>query len=301
MVFLVPRSFMSGLYFRRFRARLREALVLERVHLFESRKAAFKADAVLQENVIVRYRKGTVTAGVEISSSPSSDSLEEATVRVVPRSLVERPDDPQGALLVPATEEQEQAVRTVRSWPSSLRAMGLRISTGPVVPFRTDALVDRPEGAVPMLWMQHVQRGQVLWPLGIRKPEYILASAGPRLLIPNATCVLLRRFSAKEESRRLTAAVLHGGALQGDFLGLENHLNYIHRPGGSLSREEATGLAALLSSPLVEAYFRVVNGNTQVNATDIEGMPLPEAGILRRLGEGESLLATGRLRASADP
>jgi len=302
LAFIVPRSFMSGLYFKSFRRRLRAAMVLERVHVFESRREAFKDDDVLQENVIVRYRKGgTAPVGVEISSSASPATLAEAKVRVLPRALVELPDDPQRLVLLPATPDQERVVRTVRGWSASLRSMGLRISTGPVVAFRSDAMVVTPNGepVVPMLWMQHVHPGVVRWPIGegMRKPEYILATAGPKLLVSNATYVLLRRFSAKEEARRLTAAVLHAGALPGDVIGLENHLNFIHRPGGAIDTEEALGLAALLSSTLVDDYFRVANGNTQVNATDIEGMPFPEAGTIRRLGaavaeKGEAVLAS---------
>ncbi|MEQ1731939.1 MAG: hypothetical protein ABL982_26500, partial [Vicinamibacterales bacterium] len=67
-------------------------------------------------------------------------------------------------------------------------------------------------------------------------------------------------------------------------IGLENHLNFIHRPGGKLHLDEAFGIAVLLSSSLVEQYFRIANGNTQVNATDIEALPLPSAATIGALG-----------------
>lgn len=289
LVFIVPRSYMSGLYFKGFRRRFHEAMTLERVHVFDSRREAFREDDVLQENIIVRYRKTAPNgADIEVSASDTPSSLHLARAMRVPWALMFPGSSPTSQILLPASDSQVATVRRVQTWTENLRSLGLRISTGPVVPFRTNAMVHRPNGeaVVPLLWMQHVQPGSVRWPLGngMRKPEYILASAGPKLLVQNGTYVLLRRFSAKEEVRRLTAAVLREGQLPGDVVGLENHLNFIHRPGGRLDPDEAVGLVTLLSSSLVDDYFRVANGNTQVNATDIEAMPLPEGGIIRWMG-----------------
>ena len=98
------------------------------------------------------------------------------------------------------------------------------------------------------------------------------------LLTPNRNYVLLRRFSAKEEARRLTAAPYIAADFGVPAVGLENHLNYVHRPGGTLSEDEAWGLAALYNSRLLDIWFRTVNGNTQVSATELRAMPLPAVG-----------------------
>ena len=50
LVAITPRSFANGPYFRAFRQFLLDRIALRRVHLFDSRSAAFKEDAVLQEN-----------------------------------------------------------------------------------------------------------------------------------------------------------------------------------------------------------------------------------------------------------
>ena len=72
---------------------------------------------------------------------------------------------------------------------------------------------------------------------------------------------------------------------------MENHLNYIHRPGGTLSEDEAWGLAALYNSRLLDTWFRAVNGNTQVSATELRAMPLPPRETIvcaRRAGKASS-------------
>jgi adenine-specific DNA-methyltransferase len=176
----------------------------------------------------------------------------------------------------------------VDGWTSSLHTYGLEISTGPVVPFRaTEFLAEAANGpTVPLVWMNHIRAMDVRWPNGVRKPQYIAnQSRSRRLLIPNSTYVILRRFSAKEERRRLTAAPLLANQLPGELIGLENHLNYIHRPGGQLTEDEAFGLAALFNSALLDGYFRCVNGNTQVSATELRTMPLPPRDAIIQLGQ----------------
>jgi len=96
--------------------------------------------------------------------------------------------------------------------------------------------------------------------------------------------VLLRRFSAKEERRRLIAAPLLAGQLDADWIGIENHLNYVHRPGSSLTEEEAVGLAVIYNCELMDTYFRVLNGSTQVSATEIRKIPLPPLEVIREIG-----------------
>src|SRR5438445_1360675 len=79
---------------------------------------------------------------------------------------------------------------------------------------------------VPLIWMNHVRAMRISFPNGTRKPQYIKRSASERsLLLPNRNYVLLRRFSAKEEARRLVAAPWLKQALGGPLVGIENHLN----------------------------------------------------------------------------
>jgi adenine-specific DNA-methyltransferase len=61
-------------------------------------------------------------------------------------------------------------------------------------------------------------------------------------------------------------------------------LNYIHRPGGELGEDECRGLAAILNSELLDTYFRVSSGNTQVSATELRAMPLPSLEDIKLIG-----------------
>ncbi len=297
LVFITPRSYASGPYFRLFRERFFASIKPESIHVFHSRTDAFKRDEVLQENVILKagkeehwHRKGK-RCYFEISSSNGSEDFCEREVRKIRSDLLLDMSGFDKVLHIPATDQELAVMETVRSWSGSLRKYGLKISTGPVVPFRAVPLLDEagevPAGHAPLIWMQHVKAMTVQWPIvDSRKPQFIkVTDSSMKLLVPNRNYVLIRRFSAKEEYRRLVAAPYLKHQFNSPWLGLENHLNYIHRPGGELTEEEALGLSVLYNCSILDTYFRTLNGNTQVSATELRAMPLPDKRVIRELGE----------------
>jgi adenine-specific DNA-methyltransferase len=293
LVFITPRSFASGPYFQRFRRRFFSMVRPLKTHVFASRRAAFSRDAVLQENVILHairddeWTNNPIGLPFTISSSKGMSDLDQATEWPATLADVIDINNLSKAFRLPASPEDEDILRRVDSWTGSLHAYDLDISTGPVVPFRaTEFLSEQASGVtVPLLWLNHVRAMDIQWPSTSRKPQYIKNKLDSRrLLLPNNTYVLLRRFSSKEESRRMTAAPLLAGQIPAALIGLENHLNYIHRPGGTISEDEAFGLAALLNSALMDGFFRCTNGNTQVSATELRDMPLPPLANIIQLG-----------------
>jgi adenine-specific DNA-methyltransferase len=67
--------------------------------------------------------------------------------------------------------------------------------------------------------------------------------------------------------------------------------HYIYRKQGTLEIEETLGLSVLFNSALIDRYFRIVNGNTQVNATDLRTLPLPPLELIKQIGR-ETLVAS---------
>ena len=219
-------------------------------------------------------------------------------VQQKPRRLIldDRQKDP--ILHLPTSDIDTHLLQVFKQWDNRLATYGLEISTGPVVPFRTPALLTSAQHvykgeAVPLLWLQHVHHMNIQWPIEqLDKPQGISLQADTKLLVKNTTQVILRRFSAKEEPRRITAAVLFANTFNTDYIGLENHLNYLYRAKGMLSHEEATGIAAFLNSTLVDRYFRITNGNTQVSATELRQLPLPSWNQLTNIGKQVTDLPT---------
>lgn len=296
LVFITPRSYTAGPYFRLFREKFFAAVRPEAFHLFDSRNDAFNRDEVLQEHLILKakrvspYNSGKgPSAFVAISSSRGVSDIDSSGKKIVPLRHVIKPGCENHMIRIPITDEDEKITALVDCWSGNLHKYNIQISTGPVVPFRaTRYLAEKgnvPDTHAPLLWMQNVRPMSVRWPVETRKPQYISASAGSlALLIPDQNYVLMRRFSAKEERRRLVTAPLLAGTLGAPLIGLENHLNYFYRPKGKLTPEEAYGIAAFYNCRIPDIYFRTFNGNTQISATEIRNMPLPPLEVIQEAG-----------------
>lgn len=297
LIFITPRSYSAGPYFQLFREHFFEKMLPKKIHLFDSRKDAFNKDQVLQENVILHakkesnWTKNSLNGSVQISVSAGLSDLDSLNRRLVPIKSVLDSRVKGKVLRIPVGDRHDEVSRIVNSWSGNLKKYGLQISTGPIVPFRAEHFLFYsgmvPEKHCPLLWMQNVKSMSVEWPKqNINKPQYVIANEPSRsILVPNKNYVLLRRFSAKEQHRRLTAAPYIHKMFTSSCLGLENHLNYIHRPNGKLNPEETYGLAALLNSALLDEYFRISNGNTQVSATELRAMPFPPLEDITNLGK----------------
>lgn len=136
MVSITPRSFCNGPYFRPFRREFLGAMALERLHVFDSRSAAFQRDSVLQENLIVRAVKSRRHAAEVVISSSSGEPG--ASIREMrrPYADVVRPDDAEQFIHIMQDESQATARDRVRRFTSSLSDLGLNVSTGRVVSAR---------------------------------------------------------------------------------------------------------------------------------------------------------------------
>jgi adenine-specific DNA-methyltransferase len=287
VVAIVPRSFCNGTYFRPFRKLLLSELSLRRLHVFESRHEVFRDDAVLQENVIihgVRSPGQPRTVLLSTSSGPG-DPVVERSVRI--GDVVHEGDPDQFIRLVP-DGEGDAIAELMASLPCTLADLDLTVSTGRVVDFRARAHLraEPGRGTVPLVYPGHFDQREVRWPReNLKKPNAIAANDETEdLLVPNGNYVLVRRFSAKEERRRVVAAICRASALPGPTVGFENHLNYFHSDGRGLGLRLATGLTAYLNSSFVDAYFRQFSGHTQVNAADLRSIRYPSADSLRQLG-----------------
>lgn len=294
LVGITPRSFCNGPYFRPFREDFLSNLELWRIHVFDSRQAAFRDDSVLQENIIFHAVKGHHQPRTLIISSSSGESGAAVTETVFPFAEIVHPHDVDKFIHIPSTPSHATAKEAMDGLSSSLASLGITVSTGRVVDFRLkDALRTEPErGTVPLLYPCHFNGGTVHWPkLAARKPNAILDNAVTRpWLVPSGIYLLTKRFTSKEERRRVVACIFDPDKVKAKWVGFENHLNYFHAKGQGLKRSLAAGLYAFLNSTVVDQYFRRFSGHTQVNATDLRALPYPTREALEAMGNDMATL-----------
>ena len=283
LVAIIPRSFCNGLYYRPFRELILNSCSIKQIHLFESRKDAFRDDKILQENVILHLKKGAQQGNVKISRSSDSE-LTDYFEFDTPFDRIVRPADSEQYIHIPLPTERPFSAS---EFNSSLQSLGLEISTGPVVDFRVrDYWVQQPnKGDAPLIYAHHFSGGRFEHPRKHKKPNALVRHPHiEKLLMPAGTYVVTKRFTSKEEPRRLVAFVITARVLQEEMWGFENHLNVFHSLKRGIDDTLAIGVATFLNSTSAEDTFRSFSGHTQVNATDLRTMKYPPKNILQKMG-----------------
>lgn len=288
IVAIIPRSFCNGPYYRPFRDFVLDRAAIRHMHLFDSRSKAFKDDDVLQENIIMLLERGGQQGDVTVSTS-TDDSFYDLATLTHPFNRIIFPDDTERFIHVPTSQERN-AIELSTAILYSLEDVGVKVSTGPIVDFRLKKhLRQMPEtNTAPLLYPAHFSRQNIEWPKqGNKKPNAIERNVETeKWLYPNGFYCVVRRFSSKEEKRRIVANVVQPNTFgDSEMLGLENHLNVYHENRHGLPEALARGLAMYLNTTGVDENFRRSSGHTQVNATDLKVMKYPSRKALISLGE----------------
>jgi adenine-specific DNA-methyltransferase len=289
LVAITPRSFANGPYFKDLRTELLDRASFDRIHVFTARDRVFKDADVLQENMIFSMLVGASPDRVLLASSP--DPSGEVVSRSCDHSQIVHPGDRARFIRLPLDEAAVDCAEEMLAMPATLADLGISVSTGRVVDFRVRAHLRAAPAAetVPLVYPQNLGDGEVRWPVAGRKPQALVSDAETSALtLPNEHYVLVKRFTSKEEPRRVVAAVSspHSYPSQRE-VAFENHLNVFHVGGRGLDPPLAKGLAAYLDSELVDDFVRQFNGHTQVNATDLREIRYPSARDLRAMGSEE--------------
>lgn len=187
-------------------------------------------------------------------------------------------------------------IHKIHTYEHTLPEEGLRMRTGIVVDFRQwEELRKEPgEHIIPLFYAQHIREGRVNHNPSGKEFDWIIDEK-PSIIQKNKNYVFCKRFTAKEERRRLQCGIY----LAEDFpeytsIGTQNKINYVEYVDGSdMDLQTTYGVHVLLNSTLFDRYYRVLNGSTQVNSTEINSIPVPPIEKIRLMGK--HLLESGDL------
>lgn len=289
IVLLTPRSYCSGAYFKLLRRLFFMEIVPTKIHLFQSRKKVFSN--VLQEVMILTGVKSSKTFGqIVVSSSKGESIAENYESRKVDYSKIVIKKDNEFLIRIPVSELDDEIAIKIDSLGFNLSKLGIGVSTGKVVPNRCDYLIrdfHNHDSFAPLVWMNNISNGCVRWPvdMGTKSIAVSVTKNSLKQLLLNKNYVLIKRFSSKEGRRRLDAGTLLRDMIDSYYIAIENHVNYIYRIDGELTEHEAYGITAILNSKIYNIYFQIINGSTQVNASELLELPLPSIEKIRSIGK----------------
>ena len=285
MVYIIPRSWTSGAYFKRFREYFLSEGKLVHIHLFGSRNKVFDKEEVLQETIIVKIRKTKIQPEtVTITSTHTNKDFNQCTILVVPYDIVVSGDELYVYLVT--NEEEVSVLKKLHQWDKTLPEIGLKMKTGLTVDFRNRDILrnDAEEGAIPLFYSQHIKEGEVHFPIQ-KEHEYVVTDQ-KGLMQDNHNYLFVKRFTAKEESRRLQCGVYLAKKFpQYSKISTQNKINFIDGLLTNMSECLVYGLYVLFNSTIYDKYYRILNGSTQVNSTEINAMPVPDIDVIQEMGK----------------
>lgn len=285
MVYIIPRSWTSGAYFKAFRHFLFNNTALQHIHLFVSRDKVFEEESVLQETIIIKLQKtNIIPETVTITSTETTYDFHHLNKIIVPFHLVIGHDDNKYVYLV-TNKEDVNVLERLNNFNNTLLSLNMKMKTGLTVDFReTEHLMDSPtDDNIPMFFAQHLRDGRIIFPIG-KHGEYIDTKKNS-LLQPNYNYLFVKRFTSKEESRRLQCSIyLKEDFPQYENISTQNKLNFIASKKKELSKEIVYGLYCLFNSSIYDRYYRILNGSTQVNSSEVNTMPIPTIEGIEYLG-----------------
>ena len=275
--FLTPRTWLNGSYSVALRAELIRHLKFDGFHFITNRSNLFGRKGLVKQDLVLTWAAKIASADyrVAISSSESGDTMGASQLKFVSLAQVFSDAPP-----------QIEVLDSDCPFKCRLSDFGLNVKTGPVVPFRAQSRLRQhgTSGAVPLIWMRHVKRGQLTWPSSSPKNEMLMPDERSASLLSRDDGVLLvRRFSPSDESMRVVCAPVFAGSFDDGFFSVENHLNMICCDSG-IADDFLIGLSSFLSSRFVEDQVRKLCGSSQVNASDLRQLRFPHKERIEALG-----------------
>lgn len=278
--FIVPRSMLSGLYFKNLRAFIEKNTSLREIVYVADRKNVF--ENVLHGTMILSLeRNAEAGESIDISVVQSSREFKNAlkSITVSRDQVIRRLNGTTVWFVADSRKVYDTIDRIVKKHPLlSGEKVNCRVRTGQIVWNRVKPLLVEKEGhdTLPLVWATDVSKfGFSFSRQGATRPCYLKVASKTENLVIKGKSILLQRVTADEQPSRLVACIPEEfcrKAAAGYFV--ENHLNIIQPETGTPS-VDLYFILGVLNSEVVEFFFRAMNGNTQVSATELNLLPIP--------------------------
>jgi len=276
--FIIPRSILSGLYFQNLRRFIQHRTALQEIVSIADRRKIF--EGVLQGTMVISLAKRPVqTKNVVVTCIDDLRDLEQApSATVAEQRIAQRLNGLTIWFVDDSTRTYDILERIIGAHPLlSGPEIQCPARTGQIVWNRVKPLLDNEDGQLkrPLIWATDVGRFNFTFnATGPTRPCYLQVTAKTEHLMVRGVSLLIQRVTADEQPNRIVACIPESFCEQyGDGYFVENHLNLVQLPAAP--RVDLFYLLGLLNSQIVEFFFRAMNGNTQVSATELNLLPVP--------------------------
>lgn len=278
--FIVPRSMLSGLYFKNLRNFIERKTSLKEITCISERKNIF--DRVLHGTMIISLKRKRYPDGkVNISCVQSLNETNTHNSKITTHrdNIIQHLNGTTVWFVADSSKTYKIINRVIKNHPLlSGNEINFRAKTGQIVwnrfkPLLTETV--KPD-TLPLVWATDIGKFSFSFNRrGASRPCFLKVSPKTSNLIANGMSILVQRVTADEQPSRIVACIPEGFCKReanGYFV--ENHLNII-RPIKRSPQIDLYFILGVLNSEIVDFFFRAMNGNTQVSATELNLLPIP--------------------------
>ena len=287
--FIIPRSMLSGLYFKNLRAFIERKTSLKKITCISERKKVF--NGVLHGTMIIslaRDRKHKKEVNISCVQSLNERNNQHNKITINRDNIIQHLNGTTVWFVADSLDTYKIINRIIKDHPLlSGSEISYCAKTGQIVWNRVKPLLSEKakDNSLPLVWATDVGKFSFSFNrIGASRPCFLKVSPKTSNLIANDLSILVQRVTADEQPSRIVACIPEGFCKRetnGYFV--ENHLNII-QPTTRKPKIDLYFILGVLNSEIVDFFFRAMNGNTQVSATELNLLPIP-------LGKSESDIA----------
>ncbi len=266
--FILPTSFLGGVYFKNLRRLLSKDAPLINIDFISERSGVFAN--VLQETCIAVFGKK------QGPTSVASLTLQKDTYHVenVGSCTIESGIKP---WIIPRELTKIDLIKNIKHASATLKDYGYKVSTGPLVWNRHKKQLREKfeKGLYPIIWSEAINKGTFTFDYTNRTQKFIDVFKNQEgFLLCREQVLLVHRTTAKEQERRIISSILPREFIEewGACV-VENHVNMIIQEGKPLLSMQA--MQTLLNSKIIDQLFRCISGSVAVSASELSALPLP--------------------------
>lgn len=278
--FIVPRSMLSGLYFKNLRAFVEKEAAVKEIVYISDRKKIF--NNVLHGTMILSLkRKRPDKEKINISFIQSLKDMENqnTAITVDKDKIIQHLNGTTVWFVADSPRIYNIINRIIKEHPLlSGHEINCQAKTGQIVWNRVKPFlsVNRKPATLPLVWATDVGKfGFSFNKMGTSRPCFLKIDSKTENLSVKGPAILVQRITADEQPSRIVACIpeeFYRKDSNGYFV--ENHLNII-QPVSENPAVDLYFILGVLNSEIVEFFFRAMNGNTQVSATELNLLPIP--------------------------
>ncbi len=278
--FIIPRSMLSGLYFKNLRNFIERKTSLKKITCISERKKVF--NDVLHGTMIIslaRDRKHKEEVNISCVQSLNERNNQHNKITINRDNIIQHLNGTTVWFVANSLETYKIINRIIKKHPLlSSNDINYQAKTGQIVWNRVKPLlteIAKPD-TLPLVWATDIGKFSFSFNrIGASRPCFLKVIPKTANLVVKGLSILIQRITADEQPSRMVACIPDGFCKrETDGYFVENHLNVI-QPKTKKPKVDLYFMLGVLNSEIVDFFFRAMNGNTQVSATELNLLPIP--------------------------